>query len=589
MRSEKTVTFFPHSSNPSKYKIITKFLFSLFITLLILFPREGFARLNGMVSLQYGLSSQERYNTTIDRERMTQKYHLGYASYLYSPRLLSYSLDGDYSIVDSKTQSNYSEQSNRSNMTGYRASGQFIQGSFMPFSISLYKSSAPNWNYSDGEETQYTLTETDSANLGGVIRLRYFDIEYGASETESTSENIRFELQRDHKERYVSVVKRVDNIYFETKYKHKEEYSKTVSFDGLSDNEYENIYSNLDTRLRWKTSPTLSVNTSAYIFNSETYDFTNIYGNVNLGWSPTKNFSASTGISTNNYSGKNTTSSSTSINENMRYRYSKHLNFSQGFSLMQTASDQSNTTAGNLNIGASYQNMIADTYKYSLSANLASNMTDYVHKESNQTNTSTVSQTYGANGTIARSFPTFNTKLRSSLAYSSTNVRGESEGERLSFSTGLSSSFTKALNYALSVGYSAVETTYAGAESMNFTNYSASQSLRHSTRLTYSTSIANSLGMNYSRAVEADLDIINYYASHSLQTHLYRSLRMNYLLRADKSSVSSFVNYNANVNLSFYIGQIAGKVTATYGYLDDEKIENDITNKSINFSLSRSF
>jgi len=315
----------------------------------------------GKVEFSYKMEKYKDPYRKTSRNSFRQYYELNYEGYVYSPRLLTYKLGGNFSQEDSKIKYGSSSSDSTSKLLGYNVELNFLKASRFPINLFAKKTESPLW-YTYYDRTSYIERKTDSYGLYGNVRFTVSNINYGYKNEKSKSYGVDFREDRKSEEYLLSYGRSVFNKNLNVSFKKNiddyiQEYSSTTR------KVYQDI-NNLLLNYRWKISKTSNLTADARYYSNSYTDLKDYTGNINYIWTPSDRLNANFGFSGTRSEGANYDITFFSFNENLNYRMGENWNLNHNLILFTSSGTNADQKVVNTGVNISYNKTVNEKFSY---------------------------------------------------------------------------------------------------------------------------------------------------------------------------------------------------------------------------------
>jgi len=313
----------------------------------------------------------DKYNDT-DRKSFVQNYQLGYESFIYSPRLLTYDLGFSLYIDNSNTDVNNNgteiKSKNETKHTNYKAYLNFIKKTRYPFTIFYEKIDSPLWSTAPNGTTLVTY-KTDKSGIYGRAKLETFNLnyEYKQTKTEKT-ESFAFE-NGDNRRFAIGLSKQFDeNKTASINYSHEtRDYYRTDRGLNYQDS-WHDVVDNAIATYSWIISKTVQFTGAVNYLKNEYLEYENLSGTASLNWAPNEKHNENFSITVDNSKTREGSNTFISANEAGSYIHTENLTTSHSFQVYNARGDLYNLTLASVTGGVNYLKSFSDTFNTSVGA-----------------------------------------------------------------------------------------------------------------------------------------------------------------------------------------------------------------------------
>lgn len=409
----------------------------------LLFPLITFAQspggLSGLIQLTYQKDRNKDIDTESEKNSFTQEYKLQYQGFVYSQRLLMYTIGGTFRKEDSETEESLAgETSTKTKSTDYNFRLDFIQGSKYPFTIFKEKIELPTWTV---QPTQVFRTKLISdryglfgnAYLGKGINMRY-DIHEDntrtigqTEETDQRNRSFLFGINSSKEDSFLDITYNYQHIFERVK----------KEFEAI--NEADVLYG-------WRGKTTNFNLDMSYYDNSFT-DFTVTTVNMHLNYILSTDFSSNFSFYGNKVELKEDRGYFATFYENITYRISPYFTTNQNLMLSKSIGDFGDEATESLTLGIVFSKQAPEGITYS--ADVTVNGT----AQQSDTAKDRLSAFYSLGAGVSRFFEKINSVVNAGASYYSYRSSLGGNIDRYAINGGFVSRFIRNMTFQSLLNY----------------------------------------------------------------------------------------------------------------------------------------
>ncbi len=486
----------------------------------------------------------DKYNET-DRKSFVQNYQLGYESFVYSPRLLTYDLGFSFYVDSSDTDVNNNGTTTRSRNetkhTNYKAYLNFIKKTKYPFTIYYEKIDSPIWSTAPNGTTLITY-KTDKSGIYGRVNLDLFSLNYEYRQTKSEkTESFAFE-NGDNKRFSIGISKQFDeNRTASINYSHEiRNYYRTDTGLNYQDS-WNDVVDNAVATYSWIISRTMQFSGAVNYMKNEYLEYEDLTGTVSLNWTPNKKHNENFSLTVDNSKTKDGSNTAISANETGSHKLTENLTTNHGVQIYNAKGDLYNLTLASVTAGANYMKKFSDTFNATVGATVTGRTEKYDYSESNTTIQDRNIFSYTLSSGLSKTFPEDRSALSAGVSYYQLISTTSDATNRLTTNASYNKKFTERLSYYLKFYSTTDRNTYTAADN------------NASTRTTNIISVDNNLNywrpVGYNGKMTLKGGVIYSSGTFANRVNPYGALTFFYMLRRDLifksvARVSSDTAYN---------------------------------------------
>ncbi|BBG66102.1 hypothetical protein NNO_1399 [Hydrogenimonas sp.] len=503
----------------------------------------------------------DKYNST-DRKSFVQNYQIGYESYIYSPRLLTYDLgfsfyvDNTTSDVNNNGSSTKSE--NETKHTNYKAYLHFLKKADYPFTVYYEKIDSPLWSTSPGGTTLVTY-KTDKSGIYGRVKTDLFNLsyEYRESKTEKT-ESFAYE-NGDSKRFALGINKQLDeNRTASFNYSHEiRNYYRTDLGLNYTDS-WNDVIDSAVATYSWLISKRLAFSSAVNYLKNDYLDYQNLTGTVSLNWTPSKKHSETFSIVADNTKTKEGTNTFVSLNESGNYKFSKSFSTNHGFQIYNASGNLYNMTLASATLGSNYLKEFSETLSTSFGLSVTGRAEKYDYSDQNVTIRDRNMFSYTLSTSTTKQFPEGRSNLSAGLSYYQLISTTDDATQRITANTIYNKKFTDQLSYYLKMYGTFDKNTYTAADNNETTRttniFSVDNALNYWRAVGYNGKMTLKAGVVYSVGTYANRT--NPYGTFTFFYMLRRDLMFKTLARVSSDTAYNVTSYTGSTDLIYRIRKI---------------------------------
>jgi len=519
--------------------------------------------------LEYVLMSdriEDKYNST-ERKSFIQNYKLGYENYIYSPYLLTYDIGTSFYIDDTtsttknKNSAGSVKSENSIKHTNYKAYLHFLKKSKYPFTIYKEKIDSPLWSTQADTATLITY-KTDQQGIFGRLKLKYFDLDYEARETDiEKTESFAYETGKNRRYK-VGISKQFDeNKTLIFNYSHQtRDYYRTDRGLGYTD-QWNDIIDNAMANFSWKMSKSMSMGSSVNYLKNSYFDLEDLSGTINFNYRPNEKLTASTSLMADKMKTKDGTNNYINFNENTSYKVTKNLTTNQSLQIFNASGDTRNMTLASLTLGSNYTKKLSKSTVATFNASVTGRAERF-GKDSNTTISDRNMFSYTLGSGITKNFEESRSSVSANISYYQLISTTSDSTRRVTLNTGYNKKFSDRLSYYLKMYATRDENVYTdsqGNRSDRTTNIiSIDNALNYWTLVGYNGKLSSKAGLIYSAGTFANR--VNPYANAALTYMLRRNLMLKANARVSSDTGYDTVTYSGNADMIYRLRKVQIKV-----------------------------
>jgi len=315
----------------------------------------------GKIEFSYKMEKYKDPYRTTSRNTFRQYYELNYQGYIYSPRLLTYKLGGNFSRQDSKTKFSSSTSDSTSKLIGYDIELNFLKASRFPINLFARKTESPLW-YTYYDRTSYIERKTDSYGIYGNLRFAISNFNYGYRHEKSKSVGFDFSEDRKSDEYLLSYGRSLFNKNLNITYKKNvDDYIQRYSL--TTRKVYQDI-DNLNINYRWRISQKSNLRANARYYSNSYSNLKNYTGNLNYQWTPSDRLNAGLSFSASRSEGESYDITSFSLNEGIFYRINENWDLNHNLLLYTSTGGLADQKILNTNVNLKYHKAVSEKFSY---------------------------------------------------------------------------------------------------------------------------------------------------------------------------------------------------------------------------------
>ncbi|WP_456393335.1 SPOR domain-containing protein [Persephonella sp.] len=445
----------------------------------------------GKVEFSYRTEDyKDKYRKT-SRRSFRQYYELNYGGYVYSPRLMSYKLNLNFTREDSTIDNSGNKSDSTVKLLGYGIEASLLKSTRFPINIFAKKTESPMW-YTYFDRTSYTQRKIDSYGFFGSLRLPGSNVNYGYKHSKSKTTGLDFSEDRTSEEYLLSYGKAMKNKSLDITYKKNiDDYTQRYLTTGTYRDINQDI-DNLNMNYRWKISKKSSVYANARYYSNSYSNNKNYTGNLNYLWNPSEKLNASFGMTATYSESTNYNLTFLSFNENISYVINKNWNITHN-TIVFTSSGTNDQQLINTGLNLNYHKDLSD--KFSVFAGTGAS----VQAESGNTNR--VGGTVSASGGFNKRFDFLNSMFTFSASASQYNSSKNDQSTTYNVYERYSAFFTNNLQFEHNINYYYQDSKYYSADNnystTSYDNLETTNVLKYRKMLGWKGTMSMALGIKY--------------------------------------------------------------------------------------------
>ncbi|SNZ11262.1 Sporulation related domain-containing protein [Persephonella hydrogeniphila] len=444
----------------------------------------------GRVEFTYKMERYKDPYRKTSRNSFRQYYELNYEGYIYSPRLLTYTLGGNFSREDSKIKYGSNSSDSTSKLIGYNLELNFLKGSRFPINLFAKKTESPLW-YTYYDRSSYTERKTDSYGLYGNLRFVGSQINYSYRHEKSKSVGLDFREDRKTDEYNFSFGKFFINKSLNiTLKKNIDDY--TQEYASTTRKVYQDI-NNYNLNYRWKISKKSNLSADARYYSNSYTDLKDFTGNINYLWNPSDRLTTNFGLSATRSEGRNYDITFLSFNESLNYVLSENWNLSHNLILFTSNGSQADQKLINTGVNLNYHKTINE--KFSIFGGTG------VSGQAESGNINRVGGTVSLNAGLIKRFDFLDSSFSLSGSTSQYKSSKDDRSNTFNINERYTAFLSKNLRFEHTINYYYQDSQYyrpsGGFSETNYDNLETSNSLRYKRMLGWKGSLTTALGVKY--------------------------------------------------------------------------------------------
>lgn len=528
----------------------------------------GFLTRGFFGNVEYGYSQEQTKseNNKEARDTLSQNYTLGKTGFLYSPKLVSYLVQGSLLMDDSQSTSSQSS----SESVNYRINTDIIRESKYPFTVYADKTTTPYSNIQVGSTLSYN-EENNRYGISGTAKVPYVNFRYSATASDMQRDESSAYEMRDEKTVMGNVYQNYDHGAFSATYNaNMREYSRD-NFDLQTRQAFDDQSNDVRINGTWTPDKTLRFASNvSYVENTGTlYNLRNTTGNFETAWTPTDRYIAGLDVGASTMSAAGSKYNTLMLNANSHYQVTPGLSATQNIALNRSDGDSTKYTMEMATLGVNYHKSFENEWMINTSASVTG------QKQQNETSAEMNSTSadaginkeaysYSLGQGVSKHFESIATTLSGDLSYYGMTSSLEEESQRMSANMLLSSNLWMNFYNTFSLYYIQDESLYyAGGEigmlKRNTTVRTASNRLNYSRTVGYNGRLALGGGISYSVSQFNDEESVTRIypnVNGNFSYLFFNALQFTSSVAASQDSVSDLTNYSANVGFNYRIRKI---------------------------------
>lgn len=557
----------------------------------------GPGRISGRVGYDYIGTESSYENAKVSSSTFLQNYALGYASYVYHPKLVSYSLSTGVTLSDSKSVRGEGEAS-ESKLEGvnYNANVSLLSGTKIPITVYAQKNSNP-YEFTQSNQTFLTANTSSSFGINGVIALPAYTITYGMNQNDSHSESIQMDEKRKEDTYTLGLVKPIENGSLRlTAVERAREYMRNDKLFGTAVDWSDRIRE-IRADGRWTPNKDVSLSSYGNYTSNSSVSMNTLNAGVTANWRVSDKLLLNSGLMGSSMSASGSQTDSVSLNVGSSYRVSDTIASTQQVNLYKMASSGTSMTMETVAVGASYSKPLENNKHFSLAGTVTGLGQQMEGKDVNATTSANVtSLQYAINTNVSKFYAPYNTRISAGANYSTSTSSNGAENNRYSFTASLNATPMKNLVYQLKANYSQDEILSVVSNREEYRNYEMlgiDNSLRYSGLIGMDGQYSANIGIWYTASKNGDLNSsrferINPHANATLSYQLLRWLQLTSNASIANDLVYDIINYSVNMGLNARVRALIMSAGASYSYQQGGPLR-DTSQQNIYFKISRGF
>ncbi|WP_457598232.1 hypothetical protein [Hydrogenimonas sp.] len=558
-----------------------RFFLASLVTLLLPFALHAEYTRGVYGKLEYVLmhdNISDKYNST-DRKSFVQHYQLGYESFIYNPKLLTYDIGIGY-YIDSSTSDVSSGAStttskNETKHTNYKAYLHFIKASNFPFTLYYEKIDSPIWSTAPDGTTLITY-KTDKYGLYGRLKLDLFNLNYEYRVSESDKRESFLTETGNNKRFAVGIDKQFDeNRTASFNYSH-EIRDYTREDNGTFSDSWNDVVDSAYATYSWIISKKLSFTASANYMKNEYLDYEDITATTSLNWRPSHKHSETVSLTVDRTKTEDGTNNYLSVNESGSFNHTDNFTTNHSFQAYTARGDLYNLTLASATFGTSYRIPHSDTFSTSYGASVTGRTESYDYSDENITIADRNMLSYTLSSSLTKRFEEDMSSVTAGLSLYQLISTTSDATQRLTMNAGYNKEFTKQLGYYIKLYGTYDNNTYSavdGNETERITKvFSVDNALSYWRAVGYNGKMTLKAGLLYSAGTF--LNRVNPYGNFTFFYMLRRDLMFKSTAKVSNDTAYNVTSYTGSADLIYRIrkiemrtgAQLSRQTGGTFGY-----------------------
>ena len=523
----------------------------------------------GSVGYSYAQEWADRDGQKSEYRTFLQNYGIGYRSYLYSPKLMTYDLFAGFNASDGSTTTNHLENETQVRDLNYRARLGFIQATRFPFSIYAEKRSSPTTDISS-DLTLSLEEEIERYSIDGRMNLSTVDIAYGAQKYTDDSQGPLLHDMRDEMEYRVSLGKRKRDYDYRLSYTRrdlKREDEIQHSNGSLEKRNYDDLSDQMTLQHRLSISKTVKWNNYAYYYDSSSQQQKSVSLNSDLNWRPSDRYSASISVMGSYYAPyEGGDSKAMALHANSNYKVTENLSTTQSIGLGINQNETSETNNALAQLGVYYHKRLFDGPAFRIGGYVSMNSFNADRVDANATENDKEILMYALNGGVSQRFDPIRSTVDVQVDYYSSDASTHDARQRYALQGRLNTNIAGG-NNKLGLYYSKedIESADYGASWTEYMHFD--ESFLYNASLGINGRLSSQVGVQYaitrsSAQIEQRRSIP--YLDLNANYRMLRQIQLKAHMRVDKDFENDLMNYLASFGMGYNIRQIQLNFDAYY-------------------------
>ncbi|MDQ7056822.1 MAG: hypothetical protein Q9M89_10435 [Persephonella sp.] len=518
----------------------------------------------GKVEFTYKMENYKDPYRRTTRRSFRQYYELNYEGYVYSPRLLTYRLGGNFVREDSTQKTGSSKTDSTSKLVGYDIEFNMLKSSRFPINLFARRTQSPLW-YTYYDRTSYIERKTDAYGLFGSVRLINSNVNYSYRKSKSKSTGIDFSEDRKSEEFSLSYGKNWINKALNIAYKKNiddyiQRYPNISSYRKV----YQDI-NNFNMDYRWRISKKSNLNSNLRYYSNSYSDIKNLTGNINYMWMPSEKLTANFGLSATRSDSRDYQLTFFSFNENMAYVINENWNLNHNLILFTSSGTNADQKLLNTGVNITYNKYLSETFSVFGGTGLSGQI------ESGNINR--VGGTVSVNGGINKRFSFLDSDFTLSGSASEYNSSKNDKSTTYNINERFNAYLLNNLRFEHSINYYYQDSKYyrpsGGFTQTNYDNLEISNALRYRKLLGWNGRLSSVIGMKYYYGKNRP-ERMYPYANMNLSYKITRRLLYRLSLDVHRDSYYNTNYATLSTGIDYRIRSLFFKWDFQYFYEDNE-------------------
>lgn len=549
-------------------------------------------------SVEYGYTQQNASNSVNESSQssLTQNYMLGMRGSIYSPNLLSYSLQGSFFVNDSENSSNGETMETTTKNTNYRINTDFIRATKYPFSFYGEKTSSP-YSSMQPSLSQMSNQSTQRYGMSGSVDLPYFMLRYSAESSEMQRDESFANEMRNNKDYMVSIYKNFSEGTFSAVYNDRNRDYLRDDSQFQSHQEWSDRTRDARVNGTWKVDKTLNIGSYLTYMDNSYSDMISLTGNINANWRPSDRYSAGVDVTASSMEAGGYKNDTVMVGGNSYYQVTPEFSTTQNVSLYRVSGDDIDQMMGTLMLGGRYNKTLENDVTLTTSVDLMGKSEhSSVASDMNVSIPDRNSYSYTIASGASKAIELMRSSISANVSYYSSTSTLDEKMERLTANMMLNSTILDNLTYTLSGYYVNEESLYySGAEGettqRNSEMISIDTMLRYWQNVGYDGRVSLGGGVSYTVSQADNSERVTRIfprVDGSFSYNFFNALFFNSTVSASQDSMSDLTNYSASMGLNYTLRKIMISSEARY-FLQTGGTLQGSTQNSVFLRMSRRF
>lgn len=539
-------------------------------------------------------ASDPVYN--ISQTAWNQRYTLGMRGSIYSPKLLQYLLQGSFLIRDVDVLTNGNSMESSTKQENYLVTTNFLQASQTPVSFSLEKTSNPYSSVQSGTNYNYYST-TDRYGVDGSFNSPAFNLNYRASNTDTTLKETFSDETRHNKEYGLSMTKTMNDISLVATFSDMDRaYDRSSKLYGYNTRWQEHLR---DARIAgtWKVDTDLYAD-SALTYRESSYGDTKTFGaNANVMWNPKPELRTGASVQAMTMSGGGVSTDTLMGSTNATYRLSQNVSVNGNLMVNQVNGDSFGMSMQMGTGGINYNRLLDNNWSVMGQANVSLKNEQFNYSGNEMGGIpNRVTHMYTISAGASKQIEALRSNFSSSVSYQGSESTLDEKTSRVSANASLITRLDDTLANSLTVFYNDETNGYyasntEGIVRMDYEMMTINEMLRYTQKIGMKGNASLAAGFAYTRfrsPNRGSYDRMFPRIDGTLSYQFLPTLMFNSSASVAQDSVNDLTNYSVTMGLNYTLRKIVMSLGGRYLYQSGYEL-GDRRQSSVYANVSRPF